>query len=61
MAGMTTIRENSRYVLGAFLVIFLLSMTLGGLIGGANIMDLIIGKFYFWSGDDHPQHWQNDR
>jgi len=56
MVNMTTIREKSQYVLGAFLVIFLLSMTLGGLIGGANIMDLIVGKLYFWSGDDHPQH-----
>ena len=53
---MTKIREKSQYVLGAFLVIFLLSMTVGGLIGGANIMDLIIGKFYFLKGDDHPQH-----
>ena len=52
MAGMTLIREKSRYVLGAFLVIFLLSMTVGGLIGGANIIDLIIGKI---SGGDHPQ------
>ena len=47
---MTKIREKSQYVLGAFLVIFLLSMTVGGLIGGANIMDLIIGKFYFLKG-----------
>ncbi len=56
MIGMTKIRENSQYILGAFLIIFLASLSLGGLVGGANIMDLAIGKIYFMLGKDHPQH-----
>lgn len=53
---MTKIREKSQYILGAFLVIFLASLSLGGLVGGANIIDLTIGKIYFMLGKDHPQH-----
>ena len=53
---MTKIRDKSQYVLGAFLVIFLASLSLGGLVGGANIMDLAISKIYFMLGKDHPQH-----
>ena len=56
VVGMTKIREKSQYILGAFLVIFLASLSLGGLVGGANIIDLTIGKIYFMLGKDHPQH-----
>ena len=44
MALMTSIREKMQVVLWTLLALFLLSMTLGGLVGGANIIDQIFGK-----------------
>ena len=41
---MTSIREKMQVVLWTLLALFLLSMTLGGLVGGANIIDQIFGK-----------------
>ena len=43
MFNMTQIREKSHVVLWLFLVVFILSMIAGGLLGGANIVDLIFG------------------
>ena len=42
MALMTSMRERMHVVLWALLVLFLLSMTVGGLVGGANIIDQLI-------------------
>ena len=44
MALMTSMRERMHVVLWALLALFLLSMTVGGLVGGANIIDQLIGK-----------------
>ena len=44
MALMTTMREKMHVVLWTLLALFLLSMTIGGLVGGANIIDQIFGK-----------------
>jgi len=44
MALMTSMRERMHVVLWALLFLFLLSMTVGGLVGGANILDTILGK-----------------
>ncbi|UCH09466.1 MAG: peptidylprolyl isomerase [Fidelibacterota bacterium] len=44
MATLTSIRERQKVVLWAFLVIFLLSLSIGGLVGGANIIDQIFGS-----------------
>ena len=44
MALMTSIRERMQVVLWTLLALFLLSMTVGGLVGGANIIDQLIGK-----------------
>lgn len=44
MALMTAMREKMHVVLWALLALFLLSMTLGGLVGGANIVDQIFGN-----------------
>ena len=44
MALMTVMREKMHIFLWALLIMFLLSMTVGGLVGGANIIDQIIGK-----------------
>ena len=44
MALMTSIRERMQVVLWTLLILFLLSMTVGGLVGGANIIDQLIGK-----------------
>lgn len=44
MATLSTLREKQKYVLWAFLVAFLLSMTIGGLVGGANLVDQIFGS-----------------
>ncbi|UCH62820.1 MAG: peptidylprolyl isomerase [Fidelibacterota bacterium] len=44
MATMTSIRERQKFILWAFLVIFLLSLSIGGLVGGANIIDQIFGS-----------------
>ncbi len=41
---MTQIRERSHIVLWILLTFFLLSMVVGGLVGGANIMDIIMGR-----------------
>ena len=41
---MTSIRERMQIVLWALLILFLLSMTIGGLVGGANIIDQLFGK-----------------
>ncbi len=44
MALMTSMRERMHVVLWALLALFLLSMTVGGLVGGANIIDQLIGN-----------------
>ena len=44
MALMTSIRERMQLVLWTLLILFLLSMTVGGLVGGANIIDQLIGN-----------------
>ncbi|MEC7871745.1 MAG: peptidylprolyl isomerase, partial [Candidatus Neomarinimicrobiota bacterium] len=44
MAMLTTIRNRSHVFLWALLVLFLLSMSVGGLVGGANIIDQILGR-----------------
>ncbi len=41
---MTSIRKRMHFVLWSLLILFLLSMTIGGLVGGANILDKIFGK-----------------
>ncbi len=41
---MTSMRERMHVVLWALLILFLLSMTIGGLVGGANIIDEIFGR-----------------
>ena len=43
MFNMTQLRERSHIVLWLLLFFFVASMTVGGLVGGANIMDLIFG------------------
>ena len=40
---MTQLREKSHIILWLLLFFFIASMTVGGLVGGANIMDLIFG------------------
>ena len=44
MALMTSMRERMHVVLWALLALFLLSMTIGGLVGGANIIDQLLGR-----------------
>ena len=44
MGLMTTLRTRMTVVLWALLVLFLLSMSIGGLVGGANIIDQLVGK-----------------
>ena len=44
MGLMTSMRERMHVVLWALLAMFLLSMTIGGLVGGANIIDQLIGR-----------------
>ena len=44
MALMTAMRERMHVVLWALLAMFLLSMTIGGLVGGANIIDQLFGN-----------------
>ena len=44
MALMTSMREKMHVVLWALLALFLLSMTMGGLVGGANIIDQLFGN-----------------
>ena len=44
MALMTTLRNRMHVVLWSLLILFLLSMTVGGLVGGANIIDQLLGR-----------------
>ena len=44
MATMTSIRERQKFILWAFLFIFILSLSIGGLVGGANVIDQIFGS-----------------
>ena len=44
MALMTSMREKMHVVLWVLLALFLLSMTIGGLVGGANIIDQLFGN-----------------
>ena len=44
MALMTAMRERMHIVLWILLAMFLLSMTIGGLVGGANIIDQLFGN-----------------
>jgi peptidyl-prolyl cis-trans isomerase D len=44
MAVMHKMRENMQVILFFLLIMFLASMTIGGLVGGANILDLLTGK-----------------
>ena len=44
MALMTSMRERMHIVLWILLALFLLSMTVGGLVGGANIIDQLFGN-----------------
>ena len=44
MALMTSIRTRMHIVLWGLLIVFLLSMTVGGLVGGANILDQLFGR-----------------
>ena len=44
MALMTTMRNRMHFVLWMLLIMFLLSMTIGGMVGGANIIDQIFGR-----------------
>ncbi|MEA1882492.1 MAG: peptidylprolyl isomerase [Candidatus Marinimicrobia bacterium] len=41
---MTTLRNRMHIVLWTLLALFLLSMTVGGLVGGANIIDQLLGR-----------------
>ncbi|UCH09989.1 MAG: peptidylprolyl isomerase [Fidelibacterota bacterium] len=41
---MTSIRERQKVILWAFLLIFLLSISIGGLVGGADLIDQIFGS-----------------
>ncbi|MBT3999477.1 MAG: hypothetical protein HOB40_01180 [Candidatus Marinimicrobia bacterium] len=44
MGLMTSMRNRMHIVLWALLAMFILSMTIGGLVGGANVIDIIAGK-----------------
>jgi peptidyl-prolyl cis-trans isomerase D len=44
MAVMTSMRTKMHIVLWGVLILFVLSMTVGGLVGGANILDQLLGK-----------------
>lgn len=44
MAIISTLRNRMHIVLWALLILFLLSMTVGGLVGGVNIVDQLLGK-----------------
>ena len=41
---LTTIRDRSHIFMWALLILFLLSMSVGGLVGGANIIDQLLGR-----------------
>jgi hypothetical protein len=58
---MTTLRERSHFILWTLLVFFILSMSVGGLVGGANILDLVFkGKnsqqYVGWVGNTSITH-----
>ena len=58
---MTTLRERSHFILWTLLVFFILSMSVGGLVGGANILDLVFkGKnsrqYVGWVGSTSITH-----
>ncbi len=44
MGLMEKLREQTHIILWALIILFVLSMTIGGLVGGANVMDIITGK-----------------
>lgn len=44
MGMMGNLRNKTHLILWFLLILFVLSMTIGGLVGGANIMDIISGK-----------------
>ncbi len=44
MGLMKNLRNNMHIILWALIILFVLSMTVGGLVGGANIIDIISGK-----------------
>ncbi len=44
MGMMTHMRDRMHVVLWALLILFLLSMSIGGLVGGANVIDQLMGK-----------------
>ena len=44
MRMMQNLRDNTHIILWSILILFILSMTIGGLVGGANIMDILSGK-----------------
>jgi len=44
MALMTSMRNRMTIILWGLLIMFLLSMTVGGLVGGANIIDQLFGR-----------------
>ena len=44
MGMMSTLRNRMHVVLWSLLILFLLSMTVGGLVGGANIIDQLLGR-----------------
>ena len=44
MGLMQTLRSQNQLILWILLILFVLSMTIGGLVGGANILDIISGK-----------------
>ena len=45
MLSMSKLRDNSKVFMGVLLFFFVLSMTVGGLVGGANIITTIQGLF----------------
>ena len=53
MGMMNTMRTKMHFVLWGLLIMFLGSMTVGGLVGGADILDEIFGLFGV--SDEDPQ------
>ena len=61
MFNMTTLRERSHFILWTLLIFFILSMSVGGLVGGANILDLVFKsknskQYVGWVGDTSITH-----
>ena len=61
MFNMTTLRERSHFILWTLLIFFILSMSVGGLVGGANILDLVFKsknsrQYVGWVGDNSITH-----